>query len=170
MIKLQRALNQQQRWGLTLGLAVVVTGLVYFTLPHRQWSKLQHIQDEVRQQAQLSQSLTGIEDRLKRLQQNHQQLQDQLAGLEAGCCTDDQARSFFDNLNTWARESNLLPVSRSLSPVSSLMNLPQGTMWTQAADVVLEGSFYDMIDYLNRLVDRPQGVGMHLIRISMPPG
>ncbi len=170
MIPSRLSLDRRQRWGLTLGIITAIVGGVYITLPHRQWNRLRQLQEEYQQKSQLSQTLMGMEERFNQTQQRWQQGQEQLANLEAGCCTDGQARMFFENLNTWAREANLQPISRSLSPITSLTHTQNSMIWTQSADMVLEGGFYDMMNYLNRLIDRPQTVVLNSLRISMPPG
>jgi Tfp pilus assembly protein PilO len=85
-----------------------------------------------------------------------------------------EAVQFFENINAMALVYNLKPISRIISePMEFLADKEakqQQFLKTQSAKIVVTGSYFDIIDFINELIDRPQKVSITNLHIALPVG
>lgn len=112
--------------------------------------------------------LSNFEEIFKEKEKQLQEFQQQYFSLA-------EAVQFFENINAMAIVYNLKPISRIISePMEFLADKEaepqQQFLKTQSAKVVVAGSYFDIIDFVNELVDRPQKVSITNLHITLPVG
>ncbi|MGB8226249.1 MAG: type 4a pilus biogenesis protein PilO [Sedimentisphaerales bacterium] len=119
------------------------------------------------QQAKISNLQKQFEEKEKKFQECQQQ-----------CFSSTQASQFFENINAAAIAYNLKPLSRIISEPKkfgdSKMNdgnaPPPQFLKTQSAKISVTGRYFDIIDFVSELVDRPQKIGITNLHIALPAG
>ncbi len=91
------------------------------------------------------------------------------------CFSREQASQFFENITTLALTYNLQPISRitseSKKPVLDEKTEPeQQFLETQWAKVTFAGNYFDIVDFVSELTDRPQKVCITDLHVFLPPG
>jgi len=86
---------------------------------------------------------------------------------------------FFENINAMALVYNLKPISRVISEPKNLVDDKVGDekikpqqqfIKTQSAKVTVSGNYFDIVDFLNELTDRPQKVCITDLHIALDAG
>ncbi|MCX5632244.1 MAG: type 4a pilus biogenesis protein PilO [Phycisphaerae bacterium] len=119
------------------------------------------------QQAELSNLQKQFEEKEKKFQEYQQQ-----------CFSSTQASQFFENINAAAIAYNLKPLSRIISEPKKIGDSeindgnapPPQFLKTQSAKIAVCGNYFDIIDFVNELVDRPQKIGITNLHIALPVG
>ena len=70
---------------------------------------------------------------------------------------------------------NLEPISRVISKLQSLAVTEEGEpqqqfLKTQSANIIVAGNYFDIVDFVNELSNRPQNVRLTGLNIALPPG
>ena len=116
------------------------------------------------QQAELSNLQKQLEEKEKKFQEYQQH-----------CFNSTQAVQFFENINAMALACNLKPISRVISEPKELVadkeaKPQQQFLKTQSAKVSVSGSYFDIVDFMSELTDRPQKVSITNLHIALPEG
>ncbi len=118
------------------------------------------------------------------LQKQFEGKQKQLQEYQQSCFSNTQAVQFFENINSMALACNLKPVSRAVSepenltPDSSIRGeaddekpeTQQQFLKTQSAMLIVSGNYFDIVDFMNELADRPQKVCITNLNITLQVG
>ncbi len=109
------------------------------------------------------------------LQKQLEDKKKQLKEHERKCFSSEQALQFFENINTIALEYKLKPISRIISAPKKLSvdketKPQQQFLETQSAKVTVAGNYSDIVEFVNKLTDRPQKVCITNLDIALPPG
>jgi len=107
----------------------------------------------------------------KQLEGREKQLQE----YQQRCFSSTQALQFFENINSMALSHNLRPISRLISEPKELVtnreSKPQQRfLKTQSARIAVCGNYFDIVDFVNEFMDRPQKVCMTNLHIALPAG
>jgi Tfp pilus assembly protein PilO len=86
-----------------------------------------------------------------------------------------EALRFFENINAMALAYNLKPISGIVSEPKEFVSEKEAKpklnfLKTQSAKIIVAGSYFDIIDFLNEFADRPQKVSITNLHIALPPG
>lgn len=105
-----------------------------------------------------------LEDARKRIKEQEQK-----------CFGSEEASQFFENINAMALAHNLRPISRIISQPKAIFvdektEAEEHFLETQSAKVAVAGSYFDIVDFVNALMDRPQKVRVTNLHIALPPG
>jgi len=120
------------------------------------------------QQAEFSNLQKQLEEKEKQLKESQQQ-----------CFNSAGAVQFFENINSMALAYNLKPISRIISEAKKLVDDKVGDektkpkqqfLKTQSAKVVVSGNYFEIVDLVNELTDRPQKVCITNLHIALPAG
>jgi Tfp pilus assembly protein PilO len=116
------------------------------------------------QQAELSNLQKQFEEKEKKLQEYQQR-----------CFSGAGAVQFFENINAMALAHNLKPISRIISEPRELVadkeaKPQQQFLKTLSAKVSVSGSYFDMVDFVSELTNRPQKVSITNLHIALPEG
>ena len=120
------------------------------------------------QQAELLNLQKQLEEKEKQLQEYQQQYFGSKKALQ-----------FFENINAMALAYNLKPISRVISEPEKLgdnkaddekSKPKQQFLKTQSAKVIVSGNYFDIVDFVNELTDRPQKVCITNLHITLPAG
>jgi Tfp pilus assembly protein PilO len=116
------------------------------------------------QQVELSNLQKQFEEKEKKLQEYQQQ-----------CFSGTQAVQFFENINAMALAYNLKPICRIISEPKELVadkeaKPQQQFLKTQSTKVSVSGSYFDIVDFVSKLTDRPQKVSITNLHIALPEG
>jgi Tfp pilus assembly protein PilO len=117
------------------------------------------------QQAELSNLQKQLEEKEKKFQEYQQR-----------CFSNIQAVQFLENVNAMALAYNLKPVSRIISepmkPISTKEESEpkQKFLKTQSAKIAVCGNYFDIVDFMKELTNRPQKVCITNLRIALPAG
>jgi len=159
-------------------LALLVTAcFCYFTVTRHSVVKLReakakytrtqaaHTGIETQQLPLLAQSLG------KQLENRKRQLEEQ----EQKFFSSKQVLEFFESINTLALAHKLKPISRIISEPKRLVVAEkaepgQQLLDTQSAKIAVSGSYFDIVNFVNELTDRPQKIFITNLHIAMPPG
>lgn len=111
----------------------------------------------------------------KQLKEEEKQLQES----QQQCFSSAGAVQFFENVNSMALAYNLKPISRIISEPKKLVDDKVGDektkpqqefVKTQSAKVTVSGNYFDIVDFVNELTDRPQTVCLTNLHIALPAG
>ena len=121
--------------------------------------------------ANTQQRLTAMPE----LQKNFDRIKQQLDNQKSKCFTCEQASNFFENINTIAMSHDLKPISRVISEPkyapADKNNLTQPQfLATQSTKISVDGSYFDIVKFIEELIDRPQKVYITDLRITLMPG
>lgn len=116
----------------------------------------------------------GLPDLQKQFEEKEKQFQDS----QQQCFSGAEALQFFENINTMALVYNLKPVSRVISEPKKFGDNeindgnapPPQFLQTQSAKIGIAGNYFNIIDFLNELIDRPQKVSITNLYITLPAG
>jgi len=114
------------------------------------------------QQAELSNLHKQFEEKEKKLQEYQQH-----------CFNSAQAVQFFENVNAIALACNLKPISRTISEPKELVadneaKSQQQFLKTQSVKVSVSGNYFDIVDFVSELKNRPQKVSITNLHIALP--
>lgn len=154
-------------------LAVLVIGCVcYFAITRGSLAKLQQAKAK---QIGLQFTHAGTQKQiinLTTLQKTLNRIKQQLDEQRQECFDGKQASKFFENINSMA-------ISHSLKPIS-LMNfesaklgrdknagMKQKFLAIQSASISVDGGYFDIINFLEELTNRPQKVSIKNLNISL---
>ncbi|MGA2914539.1 MAG: type 4a pilus biogenesis protein PilO [Sedimentisphaerales bacterium] len=109
------------------------------------------------------------------LQKQFEEKEKQLQRYQQQCFSAAEASQFFENINAVALTYNLKPISRIVSEPKEFSadkeaKPKQKFLKTQSAKVSVTGRYFDIIDFINELVERPQKVGITNLNIALPAG
>jgi Tfp pilus assembly protein PilO len=164
-------LDERKRISAAVLVVVIAACVCYFAITRKSVIELQTAKADYtgiqtayasteNQQAELFNLQKQFEEKEKQLQEHQQQ-----------CFSSTEAAKFFENIEAAALACNLKPVSRTVSePKEFAADKEQKLLKTQSAKIVVAGSYFDIIDFLNELVDRPQKVGITNLYIALPAG
>jgi len=115
-----------------------------------------------------------------RLRNLEKQLEDKKKHLEKQIQTTfstEAALQFFENINATAIAYNLKPISKTISKPEKLTAIKekesdsqQQFLRTQSAKIVVTGNFFDIVDFLKTLTNRPQKVCLINLQTALPAG
>ena len=116
------------------------------------------------QQAELSNLQKQFEEKEKEFQEYQQH-----------CFSSIQAVQFLENVNAMALAYNLKPMSRIISEPKELVadkeaKPQQQFLKTQSAKIAVCGNYFDIVDFMKELTNRPQKVCITNLRIALPAG
>ena len=112
---------------------------------------------------------------LSNLQKRFEEKEKQFQKCQQQCFSIAEAVQFFANINAMALTYNLKPVSRIVSEPKEFVaekeaKPQQQFLKTQSAKIIAAGSYFDIIDFINEFVDRPQKVRITNLHIALPAG
>ena len=111
----------------------------------------------------------------KQLKEEEKQFQE----CQQQCFSNTQAVQFFENINAMALAYNLKPISRIISEPEELSDNKaddekskpkQQFLKTQSVKITVSGNYFDIVDFVNELTDRPQKVCITNLQIALPAG
>ncbi len=111
----------------------------------------------------------------KQLKEKEKQFQD----VQQQCFSSAKAVRFFENINTLALAYNLKPISRIISEPKKLSDNKaddekpkpqQQFLKTQSAKITVSGNYFDIVDFVNELTDRPQKVCITNLHMALDAG
>jgi Tfp pilus assembly protein PilO len=115
-----------------------------------------------------------------RLRNLEKQLEDKKKHLEKQIQTTfstEAALQFFENINATAIAYNLKPISKTISEPEKLTAIKekendsqQQFLRTQSAKIAVAGNFFDIVDFLKTLTNRPQKVCLTNLKTALPTG
>jgi Tfp pilus assembly protein PilO len=116
----------------------------------------------------------GLADLQKRLKEKEERLQDR----QRQCFSGAEASRLFENINAMASAYNLKPISRVISEPKNFDDSeindgnapPPQFLKTQTARISVAGNYFNIIDFLNELIDRPQKISITNLYITLPAG
>ena len=158
---------------------LVVAGICYLAIARRSLVTLQAA--EVKRTS-IQALCDGIEDQraeLLNLQEQIKNSREQIEEYQEQYFTSEQAAQFFENINSMALAYNLKPISRMISEPSKLIANKVGDEETkpqeqflkkQSAKVAVSGNYFDIVDFVKELVDRPQQVCITNLHVALPVG
>ena len=98
---------------------------------------------------------------------------DQLAEHKQRCFSSERASQFVENINAMAQTYSLKPVSRVISKPQSVLqddtNPEQESLKIQKANVTVAGHYFDIVDFVKDLTNRPEKVCIKNLSINLPP-
>jgi Tfp pilus assembly protein PilO len=153
--------------GMIIGLvagALVVVLLWYFLLFAPTSSDLNDTRDEVAAAEGQTQELENTVRRLKELSRNSVQQEAELATLRAAIPENPDLGSFILQANEIATTSGIDWLS--ISPSPPVANTTSGANSTIAVSIQINGGFFQLLDYLNRLEDMDRLVIIDNVSVS----
>jgi len=157
-------------------LTVFVAGCIcYFAIARGSVVKLQAAKANY---AGIEAAYTATENQqaeLSNLQKQFEEKQKQLQEVQQQYFSSTKAVQFFENINTMALAYNLKPISRVISEPKELVvdkeaKPQQQFLKTQSAKAAAYGNYFDIVDFINELTDRPQKVRITNLHITLPAG
>jgi Tfp pilus assembly protein PilO len=168
-------LNEPQRKTAAILALLIVACVCYFAIARGSTVKLKAAEANYagieaayiaakNQQAELSNLQKQFEEKEKQLKETQQQY-----------FSSAQAVQFFENINAMALAYNLKPISRIISEPKELVadkeaKPQQQFLKTQSAKVSVSGRYFDIVDIVSELTDRPQKVCITDLRILLDAG
>ena len=164
-------LDRKQRRLAGVGVLVTSAVLCYFLIAHNFIHDFQQA-NSAKDACELErQGLELVHAELAGAEKTYAKVQAEAADLRARCCTTRQADQFFGQITTWATDFHLTPFSRVVKKPEPLLDDPNGLrLYSQAADIVLQGQIHDLIAFLDMLMDRPQRVGITNLQVGLKAG
>jgi len=158
---------------------LVVAGICYFAIARVSVAKLQAAKAR---HSTVQALCEGTEDQPANLLDLQKQLEDvreQLEEYQEQYFSSELAAQFFENINSMALAYNLKPISRMVSEPERLIANKVGDEETkpqeqflkkQSAKVAVSGNYFDIVDFVKGLVDRPQQVCITNLHVALPAG
>jgi len=112
------------------------------------------------------------------LQKQFKEKENQIQDCQRQCFSGIEAMQLFENINTMALAHSLKPISRIISEPRKFDdneiddgNAPRTQfLKTQSAKINIAGGYFNIIDFINKLIDRPQKVSITNLYITLPAG
>ena len=113
------------------------------------------------------------------LQKQLEEKQKQLQEYEQWYFSEAEAMRFFEYINSMVISHNLRPISRTISDPTALGESKTKTedseterpvLKKQSANVAVTGNYFNIVHFLNELVDRPQKICLTNFRINLARG
>lgn len=128
--------------------------------------------------ARIHSAYAGTENQravLQSLQRRLDDVKSEIREQREECFSREQCSQFFESINTLALTYNLQPISRITSEskktvVDEKTEPEQQFLETQWAKVTFAGNYFDIVDFVSELTDRPQKVCITNLHILLPPG
>jgi Tfp pilus assembly protein PilO len=166
--------NPKRKIAAILALLVVAFGC-YFAITRGSVVKLQAAKANY---AGIEAAYTATENQqaeLLNLQKQFEEKEKQLQEYQQHCFSSAHAVQFFENINAMALAYNLKPISRIISEPKELVTdkeakPQQQFLKSQSAKISVSGSYFDIVDFVSELTDRPQKVSITNLHIALPEG
>ena len=168
-------LDEPKRKAATILALLVVACVCYFAIARGSVVKLQAAKANY---AGIEAAYTATENqqaKLSNLQKQFEEKEKQLQEVQQQYFSSTKAVQFFENINTMALAYNLKPISRIISEPKELVadkeaKPQQQFLKTQSAKAAVYGNYFDIVDFINELTDRPQKVRITNLHITLPAG
>ncbi len=154
---------------------LVIAGICYLIIPGGFVAKLRASKTEYTDMQTTYADTTEYDADFLSLQTRLKDIEQKLEEQKQICFSSKQAFLFFENMDTLAVAHNLEPISRVISKLQSLTvteeaEPEQQFLKTQSANIIVAGNYFDIVDFVNELANRPQSVRMTGLNIALPPG
>jgi len=172
-------LDEPKRKAAAILTVVVVACICYFAITRDSVTKLKAanasyagVQAAYAETENQQTDLLNLQKQLGEKEKQLQEYQQQYFGSK-------QALQFFENINAMALAYNLKPISRIISEPEELSDNKaddekskpkQQFLKTQSVKITVSGNYFDIVDFVNELTDRPQKVCITNLQIALPAG
>jgi len=172
-------LDDSKRKTAAVLVVLVVLGICYFTIIRGSVVKLRTAQANYTGLQTVYDDTEHQKADFPNLQKQLEKKQKQLQEYQRWYFSSDQAVQFFENINSMALAHNLRPISRAISEPKPLSDnkddaenseTQQQFLESQSATVAVYGNYFNIVNFVQELVNRPQRVCMSNFRISLPGG
>jgi Tfp pilus assembly protein PilO len=112
------------------------------------------------------------------LQKQFKEKEKRIQDCQRQCFSGTEAVQLFENINAMALACNLKPISRVVSEPKKFGDNeindgnapPPQFLKTQSAKISIAGNYFNIIDFINELINRPQKVCITNLNITLPAG
>lgn len=168
-------LDESKRTSVVVLMILVMACVCYLGITRTFMVKLNNAET---QQLGLQAAYANTQQRLTAtpgLQKNFDRIKQQLDSQKTKCFTAGQASDFFENINTMAMSHDLKPISRVISepeytPADKNNQTSPQFLATQLTRISVDGAYFDIVEFIEELIDRPQKVYITDLRIALMPG
>ncbi len=168
--KLLVKLDGPKRRAVAVLVILAMICVCYYTIARNPWLKLRQSGAKLRNvqttYASTMKELAGLSNLKKHLAEVEQQLNQE----RQQCFTVEQASGFFESINTIAIKHDLAPKSRVISRPRYVAGQDaqarQQSLATQSTKISVVGNYFDIVDFIDELTDRPQKVYIADLNVS----
>jgi len=172
MIEILAKLDDRKRISAVVLTTLVLVCICYFSITRRCIAKLETA--KVKHQGLLT-AYSGTESQLADYSSSQKLLEDrqkQLAEQKQKCFGKQQAFQFIENMNSMSQTYNLKPVSRVVSEprkvVQEETETEQQFLEILSVKITVAGHYFDIVDFVKDLTDRPEKVCIKYMSINLP--
>ncbi len=172
-------LDGRKRISAAVVAVLVVGGICYLAIARGSVVKLQAAKTRHSNVRALCEGTEDQPGNLLELQKRLEDSEKQLRKQQEQYFSSENAAEFFENISSMARAYNLRPISRVISEPKKLVVNRMGDenlkseeqlLKQQSAEATVSGNYFDIVDFVNDLVDRPQQVCITKLHIALPAG